>query len=46
VTPGWKDRTQAVRLDLNIPEPGHQPHYPFFVPFEYDFYRALTGGMA
>jgi exodeoxyribonuclease-3 len=22
--------------------PGHQPHYPFFVPFEYDFYRALV----
>jgi exodeoxyribonuclease-3 len=33
----------AVLLgDLNILEPGHQPHYPFFVPFEYDFYRALT----
>lgn len=28
--------------DLNILEPGHQPHYPFFVQFEYDFYRALT----
>lgn len=28
--------------DLNILEPGHQPHYPFFVPFEYNFYRALT----
>lgn len=27
--------------DLNILEPGHQPHYPFFMPFEYDFYRAL-----
>ena len=33
----------AVLLgDLNVLEPGHQPHYPFFVPFEYDFYRALT----
>jgi exodeoxyribonuclease III len=33
----------AVLLgDLNILEPGHQPHYPFFIPFEYDFYRALT----
>ena len=33
----------AVLLgDLNILEPGHQPHYPFFVPFEYDFYRALN----
>lgn len=28
--------------DLNVLEPGHQPHYPFFAPFEYDFYRALT----
>jgi exodeoxyribonuclease III len=28
--------------DLNILEPGHQPHYPFFAPFEYDFYRALA----
>ena len=28
--------------DLNVLEPGHEPHYPFFVPFEYDFYRALT----
>jgi len=28
--------------DLNILEPGHQPHYPFFAQFEYDFYRALT----
>ena len=36
-------RVPAVFLgDLNILEPGHQPHYPFFVPFEYDFYRALT----
>jgi exodeoxyribonuclease-3 len=33
----------AVLLgDLNILEPGHQPRYPFFVPFEYDFYRALS----
>jgi len=28
--------------DLNILEPGHRPHYPFFAPFEYDFYRALN----
>ncbi len=28
--------------DLNILEPGHQPRYPFFAPFEYDFYRALA----
>jgi exodeoxyribonuclease-3 len=29
--------------DLNILEPGHQPRYPFFAPFEYDFYQALAG---
>jgi exodeoxyribonuclease-3 len=35
--------TPAVLLgDLNVLEPGHQPHYPFFAPFEYDFYRQLT----
>ncbi|MGH3761017.1 exodeoxyribonuclease III [Actinophytocola sp.] len=28
--------------DLNVLEPDHQPHYRFFQPFEYDFYRALT----
>jgi exodeoxyribonuclease III len=28
---------------LNILEPGHRPRYPFFAPFEYEFYRALTG---
>lgn len=28
--------------DLNILEPGHTPHYPFFAPFEYDFYRQLA----
>jgi len=27
--------------DLNILEPDHQPHYPFFAPFEYSFYRCL-----
>jgi exodeoxyribonuclease-3 len=27
--------------DLNILEPGHRPHYAFFAPFEYDFYRTL-----
>jgi exodeoxyribonuclease III len=27
--------------DLNILEPGHKPRYPFFAPFEYDFYQAL-----
>ena len=30
-----------VAGDLNILEPAHQPRYPFFAPFEYDFYRAL-----
>jgi exodeoxyribonuclease-3 len=28
--------------DLNVLEPDHQPRYPFFAPFEYDFYRALS----
>lgn len=28
--------------DLNVIEPGHKPRYPFFAPFEYDFYRALV----
>ncbi|MCW2934363.1 MAG: hypothetical protein JWM19_5325 [Actinomycetia bacterium] len=28
--------------DLNILEPGHQPRYPFFAPFEYDFYLSLS----
>src|SRR5215469_4961338 len=28
--------------DLNVLEPGHWPSYPFFAPFEYDFYRALA----
>ncbi len=33
----------AVLLgDLNVLEPSHQPHYSFFAPFEYDFYRQLT----
>ena len=32
----------VVLGDLNVLEPGHQPHYPFFAPFEYDFYRALV----
>jgi len=29
--------------DLNVVEPDHWPRYPFFAPFEYDFYRALAG---
>ncbi|MGH8966625.1 MAG: hypothetical protein ACRDXB_15045 [Actinomycetes bacterium] len=28
--------------DLNVLEPAHEPRYPFFAPFEYDFYRQLT----
>jgi exodeoxyribonuclease-3 len=28
--------------DLNILEPAHQPRYPFFASFEYDFYRSLA----
>ena len=31
-----------VAGDMNILEPAHQPRYPFFAPFEYDFYRALA----
>jgi len=31
-----------VAGDLNILEPGHKPRYPFFAPFEYDFYQALA----
>jgi exodeoxyribonuclease-3 len=35
--------TPTVLLgDLNVLEPGHQPRYPFFAPFEYDFYRTLA----
>jgi hypothetical protein len=29
--------------DLNILEPDHRPGYPFFAPFEYEFYSALGG---
>lgn len=29
--------------DLNILEPDHIPHYPFFEEWEYDFYRNLIG---
>lgn len=29
--------------DLNVLEPGHRPGYPFFEPFEYDFYLSLAG---
>ena len=30
--------------DLNILEPDHWPSYPFFAPFEYDFYQTLVSG--
>ena len=30
--------------DLNILEPDHWPSYPFFAPFEYDFYQTLGSG--
>jgi len=39
-TPG--DVPTVLLGDLNVLEPDHQPRYPFFAPFEYDFYRALT----
>jgi exodeoxyribonuclease III len=43
---GASDRPHGHQLiflgNLNVLEPGHQPHYPFFAQFEYDFYRALT----
>ena len=32
--------------DLNILEPDHQPHYSFFAPFEYGFYRCLLEDFA
>jgi exodeoxyribonuclease-3 len=40
VLPGTHGRT-ILMGDLNILEPDHQPHYPFFAPFEYGFYRCL-----
>lgn len=33
----------VVLGDLNVLEPDHRPRYPFFAPFEYDFYRTLAG---
>jgi exodeoxyribonuclease III len=38
---GHPARPTLLLGDLNILEPDHQPHYNFFAPFEYDFYRAL-----
>jgi exodeoxyribonuclease III len=31
-----------VAGDLNVVEPGHQPRYPVFGIWEYDFYRAFA----
>jgi exodeoxyribonuclease III len=31
-----------VAGDLNVVEPGHQPRYPVFGSWEYDFYRAFA----
>jgi exodeoxyribonuclease III len=39
---GPQDQATLLLGDLNILEPDHQPHYHFFQPFEYDFYRALA----
>jgi exodeoxyribonuclease-3 len=41
---GTRDTAHPAVLlgDLNVLEPGHEPRYPFFVPFEYDFYLALS----
>jgi len=39
--PGAHGRT-ILMGDLNILEPDHQPHYPFFAPFEYGFYQCLV----
>ena len=38
-----RDVPTVLLGDLNVLEPDHQPRYPFFAPFEYDFYRALVG---
>lgn len=40
-TNGHPARHTLLLGDLNILEPGHEPNYSFFAPFEYDFYRAL-----
>jgi exodeoxyribonuclease III len=35
------DMPSVLVGDLNVLEPDHRPRYPFFKPFEYDFYRCL-----
>jgi exodeoxyribonuclease-3 len=39
---GTAEQPTLLLGDLNILEPGHKPRYPFFAPFEYDFYQALA----
>ena len=34
--------TRAASVTLPAPAGPIRPHYPFFAPFEYDFYRALS----
>jgi exonuclease III len=36
------DGPVIVAGDLNVVEPGHQPRYPVFGGWEYDFYRAFA----
>ena len=38
---GCSDGPSVLLGDLNILEPDHRPRYPFFKPFEYEFYRRL-----
>src|SRR5262249_13412203 len=38
---GCSDGPSVLLGDLNVLEPDHQPRYPFFKPFEYEFYRCL-----
>ncbi|MGH3929996.1 MAG: endonuclease/exonuclease/phosphatase family protein, partial [Pseudonocardiaceae bacterium] len=33
----------VITGDLNVVEPGHQPHYAVFGDWEYGFYRSFTG---
>jgi exodeoxyribonuclease-3 len=45
--PGLADRLGitgpiVIAGDLNVVEPGHDPHYPVFGTWEYDFYRSFA----
>ncbi|MET8609860.1 endonuclease/exonuclease/phosphatase family protein [Streptomyces misionensis] len=42
VLPSGEDGLRLVIGDFNILEPGHQPRYPFFRQWEYDFYQWLA----